>query len=215
MFLAAADWFEILAALVFLIVSGLAQFIQKRSQERKGAPVEPPVETTEEGAWGGQPPPVAPTPEPVERRATPAEDLGETLRRLLGESVVPPPPPPRLPPRPSPLAPPPPIEVEETESWEEQPAPTRALSHIEETVNARLGSFHVEPAPDPQALAARLQESTATRVRAHTAAATPDTVHYRPTAPDAKAVLALLRSPRTARQAMVASVILSPPRAFD
>lgn len=233
-FLAAADWFEILAALIFFLITGLAQWLQKRAREKKGLPseTEPDIFTGPGGEPGRGMPPVT-----EERRPVARDDWEEQLRRLLeGEQRPAQTPPPLTPP---PLEPPTAPYAEtarrarlETESrWE--PASS------EETESVSLEEH--EPAPSPKAnveWAAATRLSTASQLAAAAAAfrqasSLSDSignrlrqVHSRggPTAttsptrtrnPRVESVRSLFRQRQSLRQVVLATVILQPPKGLD
>lgn len=233
-FLAAADWFEILAALIFFLITGLAQWLQKRAREKKGLPseTEPDVFTGPGGEPAQGMPPVM-----EERRPVARDDWEEQLRRLLEGEQRPAQPPPTL--TPTPLEPPGSPYAEtarrsrlETESsWDRTPS--------EDTESVSLEEH--EPAPSPKANvewaaatrlntasqlaaaaaafrhASSLSESVGTRLRqSHgrggSTATTATSSPTRSRNPRVEPVRSLLRQRQTLRQVILASVILEPPK---
>ena len=155
-------------------------------------------------AEGRRPPSLPPLPRVQPRWETTGEP-GDALRETRPETV--PPPLPRYPRghvRPPIYADP---AINESADIESAPAPSQELATL-------------APADDAYAMAAGLE----TRVAAHLrevdegiANASPDHVRERSGGRSAEMeqVLALLRQPKTARQAVMASVILGPPRALE
>jgi hypothetical protein len=235
--LAAADWFEILAALIFLLVTGAAQFLQKRARQKQGLPPLNPEGTG--SPWGEPWAPPAPGPAPAPPRTPPprpGQDWEEALRRALG---IPAPPvtPPRLPPQSTPAspAPTPDTEVALEEAWslEEGPAPEEHLSplpgagsawHRAEAAgteaDSRLANAgSLASATRALAHAGQLHEIVTARMRAaqalaHHAGPTPPRPRVAPNTATTL-VRSLLGNRETVRQAVVASAILGPPKALE
>jgi len=155
-------------------------------------------------AEGRRPPSLPPLP-PVQPRWETMREPGDALRETRVETVPSPLPRyPRGPVRPPIYADP---AINESADIESAPAPSQELATL-------------APADDAYALAAGLE----TRVAAHLrevdegiANASPDHVRERSGGRSAEMeqVLALLRQPKTARQAVMATVILGPPRALE
>ena len=155
-------------------------------------------------AEGRRPPSQPPLP-PVQPRWETMREPGDALRETRVETVPPPLPRyPRGPVRPPIYAD---TAINESADIESAPAPSQDLATL-------------APADDAYAVAAGLE----TRVAAHLrevdegiANASPDHVRERSGGRSAEMeqVLALLRQPKTARQAVLASVILGPPRALE
>lgn len=155
-------------------------------------------------AEGRRPPSQPPLP-PVQPRWETMREPGDALRETRVETVPSPLPRyPRGPVRPPIYADP---AINESADIESAPAPSQELATL-------------APADDAYALAAGLE----TRVAAHLrevdegiANASPDHVRERTGGRSAEMeqVLALLRQPKTARQAVMATVILGPPRALE
>ncbi len=153
----------------------------------------------------GRRPPSPPPLPPVQPRWSTMGEPGEAPREARVETVPPPlPRNARGPVRPPIYADP---AIDESADIESAPAPGQELATL-------------APADDAYAVAAGLE----TRVAAHLrevdegiANASPDHVRERSGGRSAEMeqVLALLRQPKTARQAVMASVILGPPRAFE
>lgn len=246
--LAAADWFEILAALIFFLITGIAQWVQKRMQQRRDPRHSGGRETLEPLERPVPPRPVSTPP--------PADDWQEQLRRMLtGEEesfppvrsqpappANPPPPiptarstnrpaPPRLPAAPEETSRPWTGEVDESFSWEDQPAPERPLTTLNEAqaayergaqVEAKTGSRLTTAASLAAAREAFQKASTLhTRVgnRMHSALARTGSPAAASAgsgnAPRATALGALLHRPGSARQAMLLATILQRPKALE
>ena len=143
--------------------------------------------------------------------ARPLTDWEREIERVLRGDPTPPVPPvvsrtvarPPLPPRPPIYADP---AINESADIESAPAPTQVLATL-------------APAEDAYAVAATLDSRVAEHLREvddRIAQAAPDHVRQRPgRSVEAEQVLGLLRRPQTARQAMLASVILSGPKALE
>ena len=158
-----------------------------------------------EGRRPPSPPPLPPVRPRWDTTGDPMADTGDARHQTRAETI--PPPLPRYqrgPVRPPIYADP---AINESADIESAPAPGQELATL-------------APADDAYAMAAGLE----TRVAAHLrevdegiANASPDHVRERSGGRSAEMeqVLALLRQPKTARQAVMASVILGPPRALE
>lgn len=230
-----ADWVQIVAALIFFVITGLAQFLQKRSRERQGLPPIPDPESTSE-----QPRSLLDEPPPTVRRdSRPASNIDweDQLRRLL--SGEPPPvsnPPPVLhpAPEPSPGSRPSQEDREETVSWEnssrgseeeislEDAPPSPPLKSEQEWNTATR--LHTEDrmaqAASAFRQAANLSEATSARLRS----VRERTVSHKSSAPGlerpvapakAAAAIQMLRHPGSVRQAILLNAILQPPKALE
>lgn len=239
--LAAADWFEILAALIFFLITGIAQWVQKRNQSRRPPPPHVPRESS----------PSYPQSPPES-----TEDWQEQLRRMLSgeETLAAPPrsrpatPPASLPP---PLAPPPPTparqsnpeseptspswyeESEESPSWEERPAPERPLTTLPESTKAYERGAQVEAttgsrlttaaslAAARQAFqqASKLHERVSSRMHAALARSEAHpSLHPSPPATSRPAQASLrevLRRPDSARRAILVATLLARPKGLE
>ncbi len=199
--LLAYSWESLVALVVILLLSGLSNWLQRRRKQ--------PGEPGEEEA----------TPLPPLRREElppaesgprqPAFDLERELRRLFGEEPQPPPPPPPPVVMTAPETPPPApalARAEEGESWESAPRPPGEPTPLTEAAAAYqsasaldvLAQARMEAA---KALAERPPPATVARLRT--------------AAPEIEALRAALQSPRTARQAVLAAIILGTPRALE
>lgn len=229
--IAAGDWFEILAAVIVFLITGIAQWLQSRSRKKRGLPQEPLGEVLEE-TW----PPANPQPAPPREspKPRPALDLEEQLRRLFEpepepEPVEPPTirqAPPRLPATPEP----------ESEGTPGSNSPARSAYTLEEATAAYSKGANVESTVARRLSAAGnfsrtanamlhaqgLSESIATRLREHLDR-TPAPAQARsrgqrsfPTALQNPATLAsVLRNPASARQALLVSILIQPPKALE
>jgi hypothetical protein len=199
----AESWESLIAFVVILLLSGLGNWLRQRKA--------PPPESWTDEEEAPSPRPGRPRPEFEESRPTPpAFDLERELRRMLGEEppASPPPPPPVIVTAPVETRPPPraPAPVIVPEDLEQRPAPGFELAAVAEAQAAyqRAGAI--------DANAQALLEAAKARAAQHRASLAGP--HRDAHAPEVAAVLAALRSPRTARQAILASIILGPPKAF-
>jgi len=229
--LAAGDWVEVVAALLFFLITGVAQWLQKRSRERRGLPPETSEEVLRE-PWADVPR----TPPPIRRDDTESGskpfDLEEQLRRILN---------PTAPPEPPPLAPalptqhPPRFEEEpESRSWEEADLPSRPLANLESAENAyrrgaqvesnvasRLASAsHLTSASEAFRNAAGLSQNVSSRLQevlGKMAAPAPSTARLlgSTVSPAALALATTLHNPASARQAILTAFVLQPPKALE
>lgn len=218
--------------LAIVVISALSSWVQKRN--KKGGQAEP---------WGGeddeayrqQPRPGGATPPPP--NPNPALNWEEELKRLLegkppldSTPSTPPPPPPIV--RRTPPPPPPPLPERasrESEGIDEEslasressspwrgtsydslPEPTKPLAHLEHSTQAyqRATQLHETVAAHLR----RVDEQTEKHGRPLLA---PRAIRREGGSADARAVVALLRQPATARQALLASFVLAPPKSLE
>jgi hypothetical protein len=236
----AADLFEVLAALILFLITGIAQWIQQRNRKARGLAPEPGPPPFED-PYGRSAEDLSP-PAPAARPPAAAGDWEVQLRRLLEGDPGPPPPLP--PPLSSPVAlptssAPPRIgqgEHDETApSWEEVEEPYRPLvtldraeaaanrgERLEAETDARMrGAVQLSTATHAIDHAANLHDTVAARMRgalAHTSRPSSgrgsSSMPLR-AAPAAAATLGLLRNTATVRQAFVASVVFQKPKALE
>ena len=212
LFLAKVDGFWIFVAV--MVISAISNWFQKRNQ-----PATDDAHSDEEDGHHPhtQAPPVISSPAPPPKTV----DWEEEMRRILsGEPAhttpVPPPPPPLPPivvqiPHPAPMPPPLPVE----------PAHRPPPYHIPDLVASpppRLAKM--EESADAYGRAQQLQERVHERMLQvdqltvkHPVA--PATVHHQDATAVGSAAIAMLRYRASARQAMVASFILGPPRGLE
>ena len=219
----AASLESLIAFVVIMLLSALGSWLkQRKGQTPDTSEEEHPLrrfvrpETT--GSESAPPP----------ARPKPFFDLEGELRRLLGEEPEAPPapaPPPVLrevPAAPPPIAPRPMLTAEAGEEFvpvplpvgthfpkparelDAEPAPAFDLASMAESASAYRRGSTVDAAAETKLQAAR------TRTEQHKPLG--PRAPQRTISPDTAAVLRLLRQPRTARQAILASVILSPPK---
>lgn len=207
--LLANSWESLIAFVVILLLSGISSWLRQRKA--------PPPERLEE-----EPERPAPIPPWARRPGTPEEtpsrqpefDLERELRRLFGEEEVKPPPPPVVvvTPREAPPPPPPPPPPLQPAS-PAPPAPSRESSPLAQAELAyqRASGVDAEALARLEAARARVEAEKALAAARHAA------LPIRPSGrtPEVEAVLASLRSPLTARQAVLASIILGPPKALE
>ncbi len=135
----------------------------------------------------------------------------EELRRVLQEQPAPPPivrpvaPPPLVYQQPPPLAQREEYQSSPDEGAQEEPAVPRLHTLTE----AAQSYAHAA------SLSQRTQEQLHQLHSSTHRAARPATVHHVEVAPDIRALVNSLRHPHTARTAILASIILGPPRAFE
>ncbi|MFM8471832.1 MAG: hypothetical protein ACKODH_18035 [Limisphaerales bacterium] len=213
--------------LAIVVISALSSWFQKRNQ--KGGQAEP---------WGGEDdenyhPQRPGGPAPAPNRNQPL-NWEEELKRLLegqppldSTAGTPPPPPPPIVRRAEP--PPLPASVaresqgvdeesrparESTSPWQgttydSLPAPTKPLAHLQQNTQAyqRATQLHETIAAHLR----RVDEQTEKHGQPlHAPTPAPRAIN-----PEARAVVALLRRPGTARQALLASFVLAPPKALE
>jgi hypothetical protein len=214
---------SLLALVVFAILSGVAAWLKRRQGTGQPDPVP-------------GPPSGAPAPEP-----SPARSWEEELRRLLeGEPLSLPPkpaPPPVIQPQRPPTAPlptssprPRPVVITPLPASLSPPPPSKPAARIPVKVVAVTANETVEA---PAAHLASMAESAAAYQRArqlhdgvarHLGQIDAQTEHHlvktspvrrRSRSPDVAQAIAWARNPRSARQAVVAALILGPPKALD
>lgn len=219
---------QILVMLAVVVISAISSWLQKRNQ--KDGQAEP---------WGGEDDALYRQQRTGGNPSTPNPNQPlnweEELKRLLdgkppldGTVATPPPPPPPIVRR-APAPPPLPETVsresqgldeesiasrEASSPWSEKsydslPEPTKPLATLEQSTHTyqRLAQFHENVAAHMHRVDAQL-EKHGQPLRAPTPAS-------RAVNADARAVVALLRRPATARQALLASFVLAPPKAFE
>jgi type IV secretory pathway VirB10-like protein len=208
----ALDTFWIFVAIA--LATWIYNLIQKKAEEQPGSS-------------GDEERPTFPPASPPRSGVPPsAKSWEEEIRRLLGEEPPPSPPPlPRPAPssappvivaRPGPVAAPRPVVHKP-----KPPAPARSPQPVivepEDRPATLLAKFDQSRAAYKKA--SRLHESVAERLRRidqqteqHQKSAVPQ---RRPGSSEATAAVALVRSPRTVRQAVVASLILGPPKSLS
>lgn len=212
---------SLITALIFLVVGAIVTWFQKKNQEKQEREnPKPPMPAR----------PNTPRPTISPRPAAPRPSSWEDeLRRLLGDETAAPPPPVRPTPpvvkaptpviiptvRPTPIPAPRPIPVVPVPVA--QPAPTLATltgaAQVEQSVKD-LGAM--QESRRAYERASQLDVTMANRI-----ATTPGkpvqttSVVHRVVPPEVTQVVSLFKSARTARQAVIASIILGPPRALE
>lgn len=216
--------------LAIVVISALSSWFQKRNQ--KDGQAEPwggeDDETYRQQRTGSSTPPAPNPSQPL--------NWEEELKRLLegkppldGTAGTPPPPPPPIVRR-APAPPPLPETVsresegideegiasrESSSPWQDtsldsQPAPTKPLAHLEHNTQAyqRASQLH-------ETVAAHLRRVDEQTEKHGKPLAAPRLLRRDTGSADARAVVALLRRPSTARQALLASFVLAPPKALE
>jgi hypothetical protein len=223
---------SLLILLVFVIISGVSTWMQKRRQaaeEPQSWPDEdefsqPP--TAQRPASGQRPGPTAPPPPPQPQPATSSWE--EELRRLLqGDRPTPPspqpipPPVPPSPPHPRPSPPPVPASPRpvaaspyDTRRPVPKPpaAPSAPLPHFRPAALDRSAAAYQRASHLAESVAGRMRE-VERRTQIHEPGAA--RVRRKPVSREINAARSLLQSPQAARQAVIASVILGPPRGLE
>ena len=210
--LGAIDTIWILLAIA--LATWIYNWITKKSEQHPGASPEEPH------------PSIPPAVPPQHAPSSAAGSWEEEIRRLLGEAPPAPPPAPPLPrsaPAPPPVLVTPPRPVATPQPAVRKPAlpparsprpvlvqleaaPARPLAKLEQSRAAlqRAGQLHESVAKQLREIDRQTEGQTqkaATRGRKSTSA-------------DAHAAVALVRNPRSARQAVVASLLLGPPKSL-
>ncbi len=195
------DIWKVLAALVIFAITAIVQGLQKARQSRRetGDAESPagssPTWDTHEPWAGTEPSPAEPL-RPSERR--PADDWKADLPRLRGGDPPPVPPPPVVVQIPSPPPPPPPLPAppaRPARAPKMEPAPPR-VSTADAALTRLVGRGHAPAA---------FQHRPAQRPAPPTTA----------TARTASQLVERWRDPRNAREAVIASLILGPPRSLE
>ena len=214
----AESWESLVAFVVILLLSGIGNWIK----QRKGGPPEP-LEDEEDG----QPAPPLRRPAPPSQPAEtpPVFDLERELRRMLGQEPEPPSAPlPPMRPEPPPVIVPAPVARRYEPAPEpppfrrvvfpgpaaerdQQDAPSFELASMAESAAAYQRGSDIDDAASAKIAAARARTE---QPRSMTVARP-----VRGLAPEVTSVLASLREARTARQAVLAAVILGPPKSLE
>ncbi|MST94362.1 MAG: hypothetical protein EXS33_03665 [Pedosphaera sp.] len=215
--LLAASIEGLLILLVIAAASAFFNWLKKKGEADGSQPAPPPIPGQRE---------VPPPPPPPQ-----AQNWEEELRKLLqGEEPAPPPPPPRLPPlivhQPRRVPPPPPVPVEEESPAPPMFHPTPVLNQSAEAFERarRIDETAAQEVDKGSTLAAaaqaflvgsQLDDRMAEHLRQVTLRPVGKTgVTSAERTAEAAAALELIRNPRSVRTAMIASVILGPPRAL-
>lgn len=215
--------------LAIVVISALSSWFQKRKQQDGQAePWGGEDDETYRQRTGGSTPP-APNPNQPLNWEEELKRLLESQPPLDGTAGTPPPPPPpivRRVPAPPPLPEPVARESEGVDeesrasregsspwsetSYDSLSAPTKPLATLEESTHAhqRIAQFHETVAAHMHRVDAQV-EKHGQPLRA------PAAPPGRAVNADARAVVALLRRPATARQALLASFVLAPPKALE
>lgn len=220
----AASWESLLVFLVIVLLSGLSNWLKQRQSRRQEAELDG-ARGTGQGEPAGPPPLLPP-------RSPEASDWEKELRRLLGEEPEPMPPRPVLPPplsQPVLTSPPPPREqvAGQTADWTSletggKPFLVSAETELESAAEHAGSSEEEEYGEAPLAPLAEL--SAAWRHAGHVpggstpvqqAVVSPARGGVRLISPEIARVRAQLHRPRTAREAILAAVIMGPPRGLE
>ncbi len=221
--LAGVDSFWVVVAIA--IGSAIYNWLQKRNEAAKDQDSQPSPDPRQrkQPLTGKQP--VAP-------RQTKPASWEEELRRLLEGEPPAEPAPPIIIYEQRPAAPaPPPLRNAPPVVEEQSPAPVRPLATLKESssayeraeqidkqVEAQLGRIgSMAEATTALQKAGGLDVAVADRLSKVTGHLVPEAavVHRKVCPPEVEQVVALFRNPRSARQAVLASFILGPPKAFD
>ena len=221
LFAATNSWESLLIAVAFVLISVVANWLKKKRGGEGEA--EWPAEQNTLPIPRPRPPSQAP-PQPAPSQP---RDWEEELRRLLGEEELAPPPPvpasrpqPSAAPMPSPASVAKPIKLSPAPSPFEMPPLLQSIS-VEDSPNLELSHREMELARMEESRAAhqraaRLQGQVAEQMQQVNELVSRHT-HARQVSAAAEAaqVVAMLRHPRTARHAFVASLVFGPPKAFE
>lgn len=210
----------LIVVIIIAIFSAISTWVQRRKQRQDGES-QPGGETTQhDWDWANGSPPA-----PGHPPKTPAESWEEELKRLLGQPTEAPPPPVVVvkPPPPSP----PPLVVVRQESPRSVAFPPAPV--LRETIASRPSLEEQEIRVTPPSLGSLRESQAAYSSASHpgeSVAAQIDQVskhrvamthaeHQDRLPPEIRAAVAMLRHPRTARQAFVVSQIFGAPRALE
>jgi hypothetical protein len=204
-----------LTALVILVISAVATWFKKRTQGDRGreggrvGELQPPSQINRPA---GQRPVVS---RPPQRPAS----WEEELRRLLegettaSQSAPPAPPPVVVPPVPRPAVVPPPIRVRPVVNRPVYVPPVEAAPTFE-IPKRQLGSL--EESRKAYERASQLDKTVAQHIdRVQGAPVKLTTVTHKELSPEVAQVVSLFKNPGTARRAVIASVILGPPKGLE
>lgn len=221
--LAAADWVQLVAVVLFFLISGVVQLIQKRAAEKRRLynPNQPRVPEAPVLQHGSPPPPVH-EPAPIGRDSW--EDQlrrlldGEPLEEPVSRPVAPPVSPPVLPPSSSP---PTPARLQPT--FDEEPVPLESREIPASSDDwAGMGGARLNTAAKLAGAAAAYREASNLRTiienRLRAARARSEekaSLARQGRRPKAAPALELFRKPDTVRTAIIASTILQPPKALE
>lgn len=220
---AAIDSFWVVVAIA--IGSAIYNWLQKRNQALEDQESQSPPEPSQPRSKPARTPPPAP-------RQAKATSWEEELRRLLeGESPEAPPPPvivfeerpPAAAPQPPAKARPvieqaPPAPVRPLVTLAESAAAYQRAEQLDKKVEAQLGRVgSMAEAASALQKASGLDVAVAERMSKVTGqlVAQAAVVQHRAVSTDVARVVAMFRDPRSARQAVLASLILGPPKALD
>ncbi|MBI5384225.1 MAG: hypothetical protein HZA90_06005 [Verrucomicrobia bacterium] len=197
---------SLIGLVIFLLISVIASWLQKkaRSGEEENMPA-PPPRRRQRPAGAPAPSPTQPQPKPI--------SWEEELKRLLGDQL----------PEAQPAPPPPPVLVESRRPSAPPPPPPLPQEFSESTYTAEKNPVEVTFRPLPaltesvQAYeqASSLEHKVEARLREVTRKPVALThVFHRKVSQEATEAVALVRHPKSLRSAVLASVILGPPRAL-
>jgi hypothetical protein len=214
---------SLITAIVIIVISALSSWAQQRKQKRE--------EEAEWGGWGDSPAEHPSDQHPSRHSETPptpttaprptASNWEEELRRMLGEApAAPPPRAPQPPPivvvQPKPQPPPVPVytparpepePVYAEENYEELVTPAPRLGQLSEASIAyeRASQLHANVAEQLRQIKLQTQQHSVISARQP----------QRARSQDAGKVVQMLRNPHTVRQAIIASMVLNPPKALE
>ncbi|MDB6123956.1 MAG: hypothetical protein JWQ71_2949 [Pedosphaera sp.] len=201
-----------ITALIFLIISAVAAWYKKKQGGREEGAEEsemqrPFTRPEQSRPTAGSPPPLKPT------------SWEEELRRLLeGETQTTPPPrrpvsPPPVVRLPAPIPAPSPV-LARPVSVPQASVPPLAVPKMEEITRRDLG--RLEEARRVYDRASQLDKSVSQHIeRVSGEQVKLTTVTHKQVSPEVAQVISLFKSPQAARQAVIASIIFSPPKALE
>ncbi|MHB8520369.1 MAG: hypothetical protein ACYDH9_06390 [Limisphaerales bacterium] len=229
---AGSSWESLLILIVFVVLSALSNWMKKKSGQPEEGAGDEPHPTPSPPAHRTRTIPVPPAP----ARPQKPIDWQEALRRLLEGELPAPPPPPVVVQRPPPGAGPPPIlgpqlgaatrrdAVESSESagalasFTRSTAAYQKASQLDEDVAERLEqrasladsmSAYQQASELDQTVAGHIRDVTSRPVQLTA------TVQRRIDSQEITQTKAMFRHPAAARQAIIASIILSPPKGLE
>jgi hypothetical protein len=214
---------SLLITLAILAITAISGWLQKKGQAEEPGSLGDEWKTikprTSEPPRQATPPTIDPG-KPT-RRPSSAIDWEKELRRLLQGDAPAAPPPPPLPPQPPVVAretSPRPVPPQISAPRRSQPSP-RSIIPAESEEGPQFTPAAMAESSKAYRRAQQLQENVAGRLRKideQTESHKPAMPgHFRKSSPEITSAVSLLRRPRMARQAVILSLILGPPKALE
>lgn len=213
---------SLLIMLAILAITAISSWLQRKGQREDPGSLGDEWKTIKPRKTEPPPQPAPPKigqPTSSPRKAPPAIDWERELRRLLqgdAPTAAPPPPPPlvREEPAPAPRPAPPPVVRPVKPPPMRFPVPAvveRRESGPASTILVEASSAYQKAQQLHKSVADRLREVDQA-IELHKAGAP---AHTRAVPPDVRSALSMLQNPKTVRQAIIASLILAPPKALE